>query len=41
MSGNCATGICVMASSPASVITIDTTNANLGRSMKTLEIMAV
>src|SRR5437867_2886695 len=39
MSGNCATGICRRASRPASVMTIETTNASRGRSMKTLEIM--
>ena len=39
MSGNCATGIAVIAISPASVMTIETTKASRGRSMKTSEII--
>src|SRR6516162_1497474 len=39
MSGNCATGIAWIARMPASVMTIETTNASRGRSMKMSEIM--
>src|SRR5579871_4674362 len=38
MSGNCATGIRVMAMSPASVMTMEMTKARRGRSMKIAEI---
>ena len=40
MSGNCATGIWQIAIRPASVMTIETTKASRGRSMKMPEIMA-
>src|SRR5882672_2598770 len=40
ISGNCATGIWKIASRPARVMTIETTNARRGRSMKTPDIMA-
>ena len=39
MSGYCASGIAKIASRPASVITIEMTNASRGRSMNTLAIM--
>ena len=39
MSGNCASGIAKIAIRPASVITIETTKARRGRSMKTFEII--
>ena len=39
MSGNCATGIASIARMPANVMTIETTNASRGRSMKMSEIM--
>jgi hypothetical protein len=38
MSGNCETGIEKIAISPASVMTIEITNASRGRSMNTEEI---
>jgi len=41
ISGNCATGIWKIAMKPASVMTIDTTKASRGRSMKMPEIMAI
>src|SRR5580693_6150280 len=40
ISGNCATGIWKIASRPARVMTIETTKASRGRSMKTPDIMA-
>src|SRR5580700_557766 len=40
MSGYCATGIAPMARAPASVMTIETTNASRGRSMKISEIIS-
>ena len=40
MSGNWACGMAPIAMMPASVITIEMTKANRGRSMKTLEIIA-
>src|SRR5688572_6449397 len=39
MSGNCARGIAAIEIAPASVITIETTRASLGRLMKTSEII--
>ena len=41
MSGYCASGIAKIAIRPATVITIEMTNARRGRSMKMLEIMAL
>src|SRR5882724_11272807 len=40
ISGNCATGIWKIAKRPARVMTIETTNASRGRSMKMPDIMA-
>ncbi len=40
MSGNCATGMRVIASAPAMVMTIAMTIASRGRRMKTEEIIA-
>src|SRR5207248_1344759 len=40
MSGNCATGMAAIARMPASVMTIETTNASRGRSMKMSEIIS-
>src|SRR5215472_7622783 len=40
MSGNCATGIAAIASMPARVMTIETTKASRGRSMKMSEIIS-
>jgi hypothetical protein len=39
MSGNCATGMRVMASAPAIVVTMAITTASRGRRMKTAEII--
>src|SRR6476661_4830384 len=40
MSGNCATGMATIARMPASVMTIETTKASRGRSIKMSEIMS-
>ena len=39
MSGNCAIGIWLSATAPASVMTIEMTDASRGRAMKTSEII--